>query len=488
MKKLLIGLVLLLVIGGAGFVGVFYGFQMDKALTEAPPRQSSKAPLNPVTSYVSIPYSIDLKDLEQKLDQSVSNPIDTINKKCKIIKGKRIKANAQCIGEVTKRGPIRLVGTEKGITATLPIAFKLTARTRGFIKVQETVTGAMTVTATITPGMQENWEPNATLSADFRWDKKPQIKVFGIKITFASLVEPKLREKLNQAVNRLNERLKTKLAIRDKAQKAWDKMAEAKNIRNDPEVWLTTKLEKVYFEPFKIEPETLSGSVGLQAQVQTLFGTPQQTASKQQLPKLNLSAYPNQGFALRIPLVLRFDAMRDFLKQKVVGKTVPLDGENGELTLTIKDVDIYPSGENIAIGVKFKAAGENQFLATRGSFHITGKPVFEETKVNGKTKVEIALVNVQFARKVDSSVLNIGTWVLQSTVQEYLAEAFVADVTEKFANARQKAEAKLNQRLDKGAAISGRLNKATLEGISVHDEWLMINTLVSGRFAVKVDI
>lgn len=482
MKKLFVFLLVVVAV----LVGLFHFLQVDKALTEAPPRQASKVALKPVTSYLSIPYSIDLKGLEQSLNESISNPIDTINKKCELIKGKRIKANAQCVGEVTKRGPVTLVGSDKGITITLPIAFRLTAKTRGFIKMQETATGAMTVSATITPGMKANWEPNATLSADFHWDKKPQIKLFGIKITFASLVEPKLRKRLNEVVTRFNERIKTKLAIRDKAQQAWSQMSQPKSLSQDPPVWLSTQLENVYFEPFDIKTHSISGSVGMQAKVHTLFGQPEKASFAKTLPELKLTPYPKKGFSLRVPVVLRFDALRQFMNQKVANKTVPLDGKNGELSLTIKEVDLYPSGENIALAVRFKAAGENQLLATQGTFHITGKPVFEETKVDGKTKVTVSLVNVQFGRKVDSTVLNIGTWVLQTAVQQYLAEAFVADVTDKFIEARQKAEQKLNQDLGNGASIKGKLNKATLETIGVSQDWLVINTLVSGQFKVKV--
>ncbi|MDH5324644.1 MAG: DUF4403 family protein [Gammaproteobacteria bacterium] len=482
MKKIFILLLLLCI---PVFLGLFYGLQLDQALTQAPPRQADRHDLKPVTSFVSIPYSIDLLELQQKLDESIANPIDTINKECKLIKSKYVKANAQCIGEITKRGPITVVGHENGITASLPIAFRLTARTRGRIKMQETATGAMTVNATITPGMLENWEPNTTLSANFHWDKKPQIKVFGMSITFAGLLEPKLRENLNKAVERFNQRLKEKLALRDKAQKTWDKLSTAKNIRKDPEVWLTTQLEKVYFEPFKINSTTLSGSIGMKAKILTVFGEPP-PISTAALPKLNLSRYAD-GFALRVPLVLKFDALRDFLKEKVAGKTVPLTGKDGELTLYIKDVDIYPSGDNIAMAVFFKAAAQNQLLSTSGSFHITGKPVFEETTVKGKPKVTIGLVNVQFGRQVDSTVLDVGTWVLQDTVREYLAKSFIIDVTDKFLNVRRKAEAQLNQRMDKGQ-IKGQLNKATLENILIYEKWLMINTVVSGKFGVELDV
>ena len=84
------------------------------------------------------------------------------------------------------------------------------------------------------------------------------------------------------------------------------------------------------------------------------------------------------------------------------GQTYSRDTPAGEIEVTINDVEIYPSGNRLVVGVNLKADFPSSALDTKGSVYLIGTPVVER----GTT---ISLPDLAFTRVLDNDFWNAAT-------------------------------------------------------------------------------
>lgn len=221
----------------------------DQASNPAPPRLIEPLVLKEQASTIRIPVAIPLSELEKAINDEVPQVLERIDEPqqaCIKTKSKLLPdISCRLVGNV-RRGHIRLTGSGNVLRLTMPVSATVRAENIGKIIKRETATGAMNVTARVTLGLSRDWRPRAKVDADYNWTNKIGIDFLGRRITFASKVDPKLRQILSGLERTLPRHL-DKVQARSQVQRIWAKGFTSVRVKTDPQIWARFTPERVGF-------------------------------------------------------------------------------------------------------------------------------------------------------------------------------------------------------------------------------------------------
>ena len=241
----------------------------DQASNPAPPRLKEPLVLKEQASTIRIPVAIPLKELEAAINAEVPQVLERIDEPqqaCIKTKSKLLPdISCRLVGTV-RRGPIRLTGSGNVLRLSMPVSAVVRAENIGKIIKRETATGAMNVTARVTLGLSRDWRPHAKVAADYNWTNKIGIDFLGRRITFASKVDPKLRQILSGLERTLPRHL-DKVQARSQVQRIWAKGFTSVRVKTEPQIWARFTPERVgfsgYSEGWALYTEQLADEMGM---------------------------------------------------------------------------------------------------------------------------------------------------------------------------------------------------------------------------------
>jgi len=122
---------------------------------------------------------------------------------------------------------------------------------------------------------------------------------------------------------------------------------------------------------------------------------------------------------LAIPLKVPYDLLRSEAMKAMAGRPLSV----GDAEIKIHDLEIYPSGNRVAIGVRFSSDLPWRIFNARGVVWLTASPAVDE---DGKV---VSLQDIEITRQLDSTLWSILTLVLRDVVHEQLETAATYDLT-----------------------------------------------------------
>lgn len=215
----------------------------------APERLTAAAVVPIPTSQLVIPATIELSDLERRINADLPVDlyrIDKVEKACvpaQRVLGLKITPNIGCriVGDI-KRGRIRVFGKRDTLFLTMPVNATVSAKNIGGIIKSETATGAGEVRATVRLSVNRDWNPTARILINYDWTEKPGVTILGFRVTFAH----KADEKLAKVIARLEQDIPKHLVAmhpREKIEKAWASGFTTILVnRINPPVWLRVRV------------------------------------------------------------------------------------------------------------------------------------------------------------------------------------------------------------------------------------------------------
>lgn len=285
------------------------------------------------------------------------------------------------------------------------------------------------------------------VSIEYNWTDGPSFEIIG-KSCLGDLcvgpwnydlrphLEPEIRKAIQQVEGGLNNNLPCD-PMRTELQKIWW-------TRNFPII--LPYADKLYLN---IEPVSLHiPDVGIDQQQMSIAGRLEAKVSVdiQPIPEKPLELPPNTPapvdpgrFSLAIPVSTKYYTLQALAKQQVVGRKFSTDTPLGSITVRPKAVRIYPSDNNIAIGMPFVLDYEYKLFNTSGTIWFAGQP---ESTNNGKA---IRIHNIKVTRKFDNPIWSVASVLLEGKVQEAIADGFLIDLTKPLSDAENQLMESVNR-------------------------------------------
>jgi hypothetical protein len=149
-----------------------------------------------------------------------------------------------------------------------------------------------------------------------------------------------------------------------------------------------------------------------------------------------------------------------------------LETEAGEIVVEVANLDIYPSGDRLAVGIDFSAEMPRRLFDAGGTLWLTARPVLSEDGAG------IALRNIDVTRQLDSAVWSLATAAFEGRIRAALAQAAVIDLGDQRAAAIEAIEAAAAEAGSRGGVdLDLRTRDLALEGITIAADRLVVEAI-----------
>ncbi|CAO4172197.1 DUF4403 family protein [Methylorubrum extorquens] len=444
------------------------------------------------SSTIVIPVTASLDDLQARLNEQIPPILYSINEnrdacaKAKMVDfglfKTKVSPDIDCHidGSVT-RGTIQLTGVGKNLTITMPIFAKVTVRGRGDIgkHIRETADGSVVAFATVTADINSKWEPSATVDADYKWTDRIGVDILGIRITFASHVDPKIRDAIESFKKKIPEYL-AKINVIQQASKGWSKGYTIIQVAKGPDVWLRFTPSDVGYDGYNVEGRTLRFNVMASGKTETFMGARPPESKPQSLPDLKRSL-PNPGFEFFVPINASYTDLGEALKAALkTGSEQAFDiPKIGSVQTVFKDVKIYQTEEQkLAVGISLRAV--SPVGNADGTIWLVAAPSIDAK--NKRTKID----SLEVYSSTNNVPLDLLIKVIQfEPVNQAIRNNLEYDYGSKYADLLNQANIALSRQISYDFYSIGIINNITPEYLTAGPAGLHIALSASGKLELQ---
>lgn len=297
------------------------------------------------------------RELERKVPRHLAS-IDDRGSRCwhRRILGREVDIDCAYSGSVERVAPISLRAERGRLVAAAPLFGTLSGQGIGrFARLLHgSAEGRMMVYASARPRLDRDWSVSLDMSEGFRWQEPPVLNILGFRVDMARYVTPKIEAQLARVRGDVEASVRA-LDIKGKAAAAWQRAFANVKISDQPEVWLQTTPQSVAFSGVRAEGDVLEGSLEIAGNTTTSIGSEPAANAPTPLSQLSGEVSDPGRFDIIIPIAIDYDAIKR--------KAQDIMTAQSEGSLSVQDIEVYPSSGSLVIGARIGQSGERVYLA-----------------------------------------------------------------------------------------------------------------------------
>ena len=147
--------------------------------------------------------------------------------------------------------------------------------------------------------------------------------------------------------------------------------------------------------------------------------------------------------------------------------------------MTVQEVEVYPSKENIVVGINFIADLPDEWLDTRGKVYFQGKPVIDNEQRTMKVE------NFDFTRTTDNALINVASLLFRERIKSELASALTYRFGDEYDKFMKDANAELNRDFGDGLSSHGTLDYAEVDKILMLERGIYLSVISEGTLRLN---
>jgi len=285
--------------------------------------------------------------------------------------------------------------------------------------------------------VDSNWCPKVTATPDFRWTDNAKIEItHNWWIDINGLAAGKLHEQLAKMGDQMVAAISCD-KVRTEITKLYAPQSVPIAIPGRGEVFVNVEPLSLGFSGVQATDKALEMAFMLGAKV--AMDTTAGTMNAKPLPLLTRVPLAPGKIELALPLRASYQRFNEAIAREVKGKTFSNDTSAGHVAVTVEDAEVYPSGDKVAIGVKFKAQTPSRWFDASGSVYLAGTPTVEN---EGRV---LALTDPTFTRILDNELWNALSALFESQIRGTIAKSARVDLSEPIAQGKAALAEKLDQ-------------------------------------------
>ncbi|MBB4423591.1 hypothetical protein GGD66_002131 [Bradyrhizobium sp. CIR48] len=482
-----------------------------RATNSAPP-VAQLPPLPPVakSSIVVAPVAIALSAIRDQAEKAAprnfagkaDNPIS------------QILENAD-IGWTAVRGPMATAGDKDVLTISTPLSGKLNvtgslsskatgalgdalgsvlggdaAKRIGAVNIKNLNASAEikgNVVVTSRPKLAANWHLEPNLGAQVNLGDT-NLNVAGAKVNVPAQVKPLIDKNVGEQINIVSERIRNDPSLRENAKLQWAKACRSIPLQGSgstalPPLWLEMKPIRAIAAQPRVDAQAVTLLMGLEAETRV---TSAQTKPDCPFPdKISIVPPTGTGVNIGVPIDVPFTEINKLIAAQMVGHTYPEDG-SGPVDVTVKSVNVIPSGERLLISLLVRAKEKKSWLGlgAEATVHIWGRPVLDQAQQT------LRLTDIQLAVESEAAfgLLGAAARAVVPQMQQALLQRATLDLKPIAANAREKIAGVIAdfQKSEDGVKVDAKIDSLTLADIAFDSKTLRVVAEAGGTLNVSV--
>lgn len=424
-------------------------------------------PLPAIASTINIPIKVELKPFIKLADLSLDKEFKGADKPCS---GLRYQYTV-------KREPIQLSGKGKTVFLGLDLAYGFSGEYCAACVFDNCVTPPIPFSCGW--GNETLRRAKIKLKSDIELTSNYRIKsttnfteftpIDPCRVTFANInINDVLMGQLKPELSNFAKMIDTEIGKHDLKPyilPIWKAFQE--DIQIPATGYLRFQPQSLSVSEINMSGSILNFSIGLTA-LPTIQSSPWNKPTTN-LP--NLSPYKKgQGFEVFTDLKMNYDSLSKQLYDIMKSESFSL----GKDKINVTSLRLFPAGEKLGVAVGFTGS-------KKGTFYLLGTPAFDNTKA------QLTLKNVEYDIATKNVLIKTAKWMMDETIRKKLEEQMVFDLSDLVNLTKKSIGESLNQTMDGGIKLQGKLKTLEIAGWSLQQDAIWIRAKTQGDLNVSVD-
>ena len=432
------------------------------------PEPDNAAPLvyENASSYINIPVTIKLRDVENQTNKHLTGLIYDDNK----IEDDDIEM------KIWKQGPIKISNENGKIKTVMPlkaiIRYRIGTDKLGveMYSIREfNLNGTVTLLSMVN---LTNWKlSTATTFHSLDWNESPTTTVFGKEVYITYLINPTIRLFKSKIEKSIDESIAKSMDFKPNVLDALEKIATPFEMSETYQSWLRIVPIELYTTNSKLEKDAVTMQMGMKCNMETLVGPkPAAKFDRNKIVLKPVSSMPDHVTA-NIVAVSTYDDASKIMTRNFAGK----EFSSGSRTITVQNVSIWHKEGKIVIALEMTGS-------LNGTIYLAGFPQY-----NSETK-EIFFDQLDYALETKSTLMRTANWLAQGTILRKLRDNCRYSIKPNLDEGKQSLLKYLkNYSPMPGVFVNGEMQDIEFKKIQLTNKAIVAFVKVVGDVRVTVD-
>ena len=432
------------------------------------PTADNAAPLlyDAAPSYINMPISIKLQDVENQINKSLTGLIYDDN----TITDDNLEV------KIWKQAPIQIQNEAGKMKTVLPLKAQIKYRigtSKLGIELYDTrefnFNGVITLVSDI---HMANWK--LSTKTEFRsldWNESPSVSVFGKAVPITYLINPAVKLFKAKIEKTIDNAIANAVDFKPNVLAALEKITTPFEMNKTYQTWLNITPQELYATDAQLQKENICFDLGLKCVMETRIG--QQPISKFDKNKIALKTtakIPNT-VAANVVAVSTYDNASRLMTANFKGQ----EFGDGKKKVTVQNVALWHKEGKLIIALDLLGS-------VNGTIYLSGVPQY-----NPESK-EIFFAELDYVIDTKSRLMKTASWLAQGYILKKMQESCRYSIQGNLEEGKQNLVKYMkNFSPMPGVFINGNLNGLNFEKIQLTNQALLAFVKITGDVKVSID-
>nr|WP_262923976.1 DUF4403 family protein [Spirosoma liriopis] len=383
-----------------------------------PVTQDFEPPIPEPISYVAGEVTFKIRDLEQKINQSlgvVLVPEETFEGK---------KGEAWHL-RVERTGPVRIQYANRKVSFSAPLRVWYTNPIGISKKRKRRSLCALSVNFVSPLDIASNWRLNThSRFENYQWIEQPTVRLLGVKIGVTKLAESMLDKRKAEIEGAIDQAVHNELRLDRHIRKVWRDMQKPLRIAKKPEeIWIVPKPFSIAAAPVFGDKKRITVPLQIAFRVETKVGAMPVATELERLPRLLRRAKTPESSRLKVRAFIPFNDVNRVVARALTEQKLGLAGGK----VKIKNATVYGGGHSLIL--KTEVTG-----AVNGTLYFHGQPSYDTLSNTLQIK------DLDFDVDTKERLFATADWLLHDHLRDTLQSVMVIPLRHQIAGIPEKIE------------------------------------------------
>jgi hypothetical protein len=467
---------------------------------------------NTQPSTITLPIQLDLKILENYINEILPENLADINEKNIVcvkpqyfktktipkcsMRGYKISCKKNSLkirtvpqikcdvkGWVKRDGKVSVSGQGKTLRFAVPVKAQVSADA----KISETAEAKAIIHIDVQLHINKDWSISVDMAPDIIWSERPNMRLLEVvKISLQSKVEPKLRKKMERFIKKVPQHL-ADLNIKDRVHTVWKDIQEPIKLNNNSDIYLLFKPEEISYSGMHIADNILQTTISAEGKTQIVLGNPT-TLDCEKSSLCTLGSIPQQKgkFNFNLPVSISYEELLAISNKKFLdGYSIDFIKSALPGVVKVSNPKIKKSTTGtLSISANINYDNRSTWLKTIDIFNwfdVEGEITFKGTPRIDKQSRCLVLEDLVYDSTTNSELFDL---LVDAAELEPLSSYFATLMEFKFGKKIDDAVIQANKSLSSFSknelTVSASLHIASIDDLNINDEMITISTQLSG--------
>jgi hypothetical protein len=416
------------------------------------------------TSFVAMPISISIAEIEHQLNKNLSG----------LIYNDTLINDDKTQMKIWKTAPILLTEKQGNIVSVIPL--KIWAKFKygtEFMGLNDTREISLNGTITLNSASQlTNWKlTTQSKIEDFAWSESPSILVAGKNIPITYIINPTLRVFKDKISKKIDDAIDKTCDFKPHVIKVIENLSVPFKTSEQYETWFKMVPIELYVTEAKLSKSKITMDMGLKCNMQTMVGQqPKNGFDASKLVLKPVSTIPDKT-TISVVAVSTYESASNIVTKNFQGQ----EFGSGSRKITVQKVTLWHKEGKIVIALDVVGS-------INGSIYLIGIPNY-----NSITK-EIYFDQLEYVLNTKNILIKSANWLLQGNILSKIQENCRYSIKGNLEEGKQSLKPYLsNYSPMKGVFVNGTLNDFEFEKVELTDKAIIAFITTSGKLKIKVD-